>query len=56
VASSLRPRRRRSDLLVKVGHVTKYAKGKIDLQAEIDTAWEALFENLEGRVVFRDDE
>jgi hypothetical protein len=44
------------DLLVKIGHVTKYAKGKIDLQAEIDTAWEALFENLEGRVVFRDDE
>jgi hypothetical protein len=40
------------DLLVKAGRVTKYAKGKIDSQKEIDTAWNALFENLDGRVVF----
>jgi len=44
------------DGLVKIGHVTKYAKNKIDPQEEIDAAWEALVEKLDGSVVFRDDE
>jgi hypothetical protein len=41
---------------VKIGHVTKYAKDKYDPQADIDTAWNALFENLNGRVVFGGEE
>lgn len=45
------------DLIFKRhGRISKYAKGKYDPQDSIDTAWDAIFEDLEGRVVFRDKE
>jgi hypothetical protein len=43
------------DALFKLGHITKYAKGKIDPAAAIDNAWNAVWE-LDGRVVFGDEE